>query len=379
MAGNPPHGAMSEARYGRLLYRLAGPADEADLRALLRAQPLPGWISLAFTREPDYFAAAPLEGERHAVIIARDRDTGALAGMFSRGVRPVYLNGEARWLPYLGQLRVAPAYRGGYHRLRHGFTLARQWLRAPDELPFELTSILADNRAARRLLTAGLPGMPRYAYLGEMVTLALTARRHRVPGNLETASPADLPSIAECLCRNHRRYQLAPLWQRAQLSGSGVYPAPEDFVVMRQGGRVAACAAIWDQRRVKQTLVCSYRRPVGLLRPLLNLAGPLLGLPRLPAEGMALRQAFVSHLAVDEDDPDALAALLRGLLAKAAARGLDQLLLGLITGHPWLALVQRQFRHLKYPSLLYLVHWPEQPPALEALDGRPLHLELAVL
>jgi hypothetical protein len=362
-----------------LLYRLAGSADEADLRALLRAQFLPGWVSLAFTREPDYFAGAALEGERHAVILARDRGTGALAGMFSRGVRPVYLNGEARWLPYLGQLRVAPAYRGGYHRLREGFRLARQWLYAPDELPFELTSILADNRSAQRLLTAELPGMPRYAPLGELVTLALAARRRRFPGRVEIASPGDLPGIAECLGRNHRRYQLAPVWQPAQLNGSGVYPGCEDFVVTRKGGRVEGCAALWDQRRFKQTLVCGYRWPLGRLRPLVNLGGPLLGLPRLPAVGMPLRQAFVSHLAVDEDDPDALAALLRGLLARAAARDLDQLLLGLVAGHPWLALVRRRFRHLEYRSLLYLVHWPEQVAALEVLDGRPLHLELAVL
>ena len=37
---------MREVVRGRLLYRLAGPADEADLRTLLRAHPLPGWVRL---------------------------------------------------------------------------------------------------------------------------------------------------------------------------------------------------------------------------------------------------------------------------------------------------------------------------------------------
>ncbi len=228
MAGTTPQGAvipaMRQTVHGRLLYRLAEPEDEADLRELLRAQPLPGWVSLAFTREPNYFAGAALEGERHAVILARDRDTGCLAGMFSRGVRRVYLNGESRWLPYLGQLRVASAHRGGYHRLRQGFELARQWLRAPDELPFELTSILADNRAARRLLTAGLPGMPRYAPLGELVTLASGGtsrsassgrgdrRSSRSAGHRGLSAPQSsaLPACASLATGAARRYRRLP-------------------------------------------------------------------------------------------------------------------------------------------------------------------------
>ncbi len=50
-----------------------------------------------------------------------------------------------------------------------------------------------------------------------------------------------------------------------------------------------------------------------------------------------------------------------------------------MAGHPWLELVRRRFRHLEYRSLLYLVHWPEEATALRFLDGRPLHLELAIL
>ena len=33
-------------------YQLATPADEADLRALLLDNAMPGWVSMALTREP---------------------------------------------------------------------------------------------------------------------------------------------------------------------------------------------------------------------------------------------------------------------------------------------------------------------------------------
>ena len=39
-------------------FDLATPADDAALRALLRAMPVPGTVTLAATREPAFFAAA---------------------------------------------------------------------------------------------------------------------------------------------------------------------------------------------------------------------------------------------------------------------------------------------------------------------------------
>ena len=42
--------------------RLAALTDEAALRRMLRENPMPGAISLTFEREPDYFAAAGVDG-----------------------------------------------------------------------------------------------------------------------------------------------------------------------------------------------------------------------------------------------------------------------------------------------------------------------------
>ena len=49
---------------------LATPADEADVRALLRNTVMPGAVRVAFTREPDYFAGEGLAGavDRKSVV-----------------------------------------------------------------------------------------------------------------------------------------------------------------------------------------------------------------------------------------------------------------------------------------------------------------------
>jgi len=366
-------GAQEIVRAG-LCYRLAGAADEAELRALLQP-PLPGWVALSFEREPHYFAAAASEGERHAVLLARELKSGRLAGYYSRAVRPAYINGERQWLGYLGQLRVAPAFRGGYHYIRHGFAAGRALLRRPDELPFDLTSILGDNHPARRLLTADLPGMPRYSPLSPLLTWVFRSRRGALPSGLVSGGEVGLAAIADCLQRNLRRAQCAPYWDPARLTQAGL--SADDFLVIQGGGQVTACAAVWDLRAVKQAVVRGYRPPIQQLRLLLNGIAPLLGLPRLPPLGSVLRQGYLSHLACDADDGSAAALLLRGARAQAARRGLDSLLLGTTPSHPLAPPLARQGRHLEYRSQLYLVHWPELPPPL--LDQRPLQVELATL
>ena len=66
---------------GPVRYAVAGCADEAELRQLLRSNATDGWIRLAFAREPDAFAAAAIMGRRHGYIIARDLRTHEPIGM----------------------------------------------------------------------------------------------------------------------------------------------------------------------------------------------------------------------------------------------------------------------------------------------------------
>ena len=50
---------------------VAEPEDDAGLRRLLRESVIPGAVRVAFTREPDYFAAAGLAGAGDVTIVAR--------------------------------------------------------------------------------------------------------------------------------------------------------------------------------------------------------------------------------------------------------------------------------------------------------------------
>jgi hypothetical protein len=363
---------------GNLRFAVADREDDADIRRLLRENPLGGWIRLSLEREPDAFAADFGLSRSHAFIVARDRDSGEAVGVCERSVRDAFVDGKVRRLPYLGALRVAPAYRHRIRVLQGGFAAIRALLNEPGDLPFALTSITADNDAARRVLCAGLPGLPTYRPVGELSTFAIRTADKATPPGIEQATPNDLTAIAVLLQRTYRPYQFAPVWHAAdlgQLIARGGLRA-EDFLIVRRGPGVRACLAVWDQRVAKQTVIRGYAPWLRRLRPLINLAAPPTSMPTLPAVGAPLRQVYLSHVAVEDDATDVFRSLLAAGLVMAHRRGFDLALTGFASEHPFVTLLKTRRASL-YRSLLHLVHWPDSPP-----PSIPLHLphpEIAVM
>jgi len=238
-------------------YSPADPGDDAELRAFLRDNPMPGWVSLSYEREPDFFLADTIEGDWTRTVVAREARSGRLVGMFGGARFDAYLNGRVSRLGYLGQLRVAKAYRGRLRHLRAGFEACRQLLHDARETPYYLTSILAENHAARRVLTAGIDGLPTYQEVAPFSTLVLSSRsfgrRPRAArSTIEFGSAEMLPEIVQCLQRNGTRFQFAPHWTEATLRSPRCRGlVPSDFIVARAGGEVVGCLALWDQRDCK--------------------------------------------------------------------------------------------------------------------------------
>lgn len=360
-------------------YAIAAAPDDADLRALLRDNPMAGWISLSLEREPSYFAASRLGAEHH-VIIARDTRTGAPQGMCALERRSAFLNGAPRPLGYLGELRLARGARGNARLVRDGFRAVRMLLHDPMRTPFYLTAIVEQNWAARRLLTAALTGFPTYRPLDVLNVMALRSARRRVAPGLSVAPAAadDMVRVAAFLGRELRRFQAAPVWDETGLRTLPALP-PAHFILAERDGEIAGCVALWDQRTLRQTVVRGYARPLSWARPLLNLIAPVTGLPPLPPVGTPLAHAFLSHLAVARDDPAVFVALVEAALDQAWSRGIDVVLVGVADAHPLAVPLKAAFRGRLYRSMLYLVYWDDGRAAADALDGRPMHVELALM
>lgn len=356
---------------------LARPGDDAELCRLLRDNPMRGEISLTWECAPPLVRAAPLAGAHHQFVVAREPACGRIVAMGTRSVRQLYVDGRPCRIGYLGQLRVDEGWRKRLKLYARGYALLRS-LRADDELSFDLTSIMEGNEPARRLLEAGLPGLPRYRPCARLVTVVAGLRvASRTPRNarvdIERGSPQLVGEIVDCLQRNLRRYQFAPYWSAADLCAPG--PEPGDFHLAVRSGRVIGCAACWDQRPFRQLVVSDYGRRLGRWRMALNAAAALAGLPRLPAPGEALGVAFLSHLAVDDDDPGVLLRLIDAARGDARQRGAAAVILGFAADNPMLAAVRDRLPHRSFDSVLYAVDWGGPG----AVDGAMVHVEVSIL
>jgi hypothetical protein len=369
----------------------ATPADDADMRRLLAASPVPGSVALTYEREPDYFLGCGTMGPFYQVGVCRHVPDGQLAGLSCRATRPMFVNGQIEEVGYLGQLRIAPEHQGR-GVLSGAFRTLRKW-HTDGRVAGYITTIIADNHVAEGVLVQRpRRHFPAYRPLAQVYSLALALarrpwlrRRGHTPETagvrISRGSDALLGEIVAFLNRCGAARQFFPAYSEADFRDSPLtldFDA-RDFVLARRDGAIVGVLGLWDQSRYKQTVVHDYRPTLRMLRPAYNLAAGLLGAQALPQPGEHLRYAYASFCCVDDDDPAVFAVLLWQVYQMAAARGYAYLLLGLTDADPLLA-VARRYPHLSYESRLYTVDWPDDPPGLyDRLDGRIPYIELAAL
>jgi len=222
--------------------------------------------------------------------------------------------------------------------------------------------------------------MPAYEFIGEFVTVLLPIESRASDHTEPEADALDFGELFECLDKHSRDYQFAPRWSGVELSAlQSLNLKADDFQAMRNSGRINACAALWDQRAFKQTVIRGYSPWLALARPAVNFAARILGTTRLPAVGSTLAHAFVSHLAVEPENSDALIALVSKLRMCAAGRRIEFLTLGFAANDPRLILLRRKFDCREYRSRIYVVRWPGLGGSASELDGCCLGPEVALL
>jgi hypothetical protein len=345
--------------------------DDAGLRQLMRESVIPGRVRVAFTREPDYFAADGLAGAEDVTVVSRWKNRVTGSGRCS--IYPLLRNGVRHRIGYLGVLRVAEHARASPRLLRDGYELLRQQVQSRADGFF--TSIASDNARARRVLElGGRLGLPAYRRLCDLVTLVAPVRqRTTVP-----VEPVSSDAFLDLLGQDARRFQLSLAWDATilqDLARHGV--SRRDCAVVRRAGKVVAGAAVWDQRAFRQTVVAGYERSLEIMRPIVNAMLVMRGQPLLPAPGTVLDQGVILGAAVP--DPRDWGALWRELEALASARGLSWLTIARDATDPELSILRRLTRGREYRTTLYEVAWSpsERWPLLDG--GRVFRPEVGLL
>ncbi len=357
-------------------YSQAGREDEPEIRLLLASSPMPGRLTIAFEREPDYFLGCPIMGPDYQVVLARNRGNKELAGIVYRGVSPRFVNGSVERVGYISQVRVAPKYQGYMLPLR---LLPR--VRELDKDGNRYYAVIAEQNATARdiFVDHARRSFPRAEEVGRLVTLAIVLRRPRRQGSCPVVrgSKQRLGSIVEMLNRAGAKKQLFP-----QYSAEDFVDSPrtlgfdiEDFVVFWSGDKVLGVMGLWDQSAFKQSRVRSYSGSLRALGPLYSAVLRLIGGKPLPRVGEHLHSAYAAFIVVDGNNPDIFKSLLRALYNLAVKREYAYLMLLLGENDPLLDVAVR-YPHIRYNSLLYTFSFRER---LKGLDGRIPYVEIAAL
>lgn len=320
------------------------PEDDAALRALLRASVVPGAVRVAFTREPRYAAGEGLAGGHDHTVVAR-RD-GALVGVGRCSILPLHRNGQVQRIGYLGELRVVPGTSRAVRLLRAGYTALAHAV-ASEKVEAFFTSITSDNDRARRVLEhGGRMGLPAYRPMASLVTLVAPLRRAARTTTSEAGNactPGEQEELLAFLDRQAQGVHLALSWRAARLQALAAHGVGlDDFVLIRRGGDIVGCGAIWDQRPFRQVVIDGYDRALQLARPLANVAMQLSARAPLPPPGSVLAQGALLGAVVVQ--PSDWAVLWPALQRQGVRRGLD-----------WLS-VARDARAPDLPTLRELLH-----------------------
>jgi hypothetical protein len=370
----------------RYEFQLATRADDAPLRAILAATPMPGNVSVSFRRDPSFFDAAVVDGAFHQVVVCRDHEEDRIVGFGCRSVRDRFVNGQPLAVGYLSSLRLLPEYRR-LGLVARGYAYLRS-LHRDGMTPFYLTTIAQGNERALSTLTTGRAGLPGYLFAGRYHTLVIpiSRRLHRFTCpdatlQIREATPFDRDALIAFLQSVGPARQFFPCLGPAdffEATSTFRNLTPGDVMLAFRRGRLVGTLGGWDQQGFRQSVVERYGRLLGWLRPLYNARAMIWGRPLLARVGEPLRCLMAAIPTVLEDDAVVFESLLKAVLARASGGCADYLLVGLHETDPLLRWARRLAAE-SYVTRLYLVCWEDGDSLRARLDDRPSYLELGFL
>jgi hypothetical protein len=364
---------------------IAGPADDARIRELVRREVMPGRVRLSMAREPYFSLGCAATGDDCRVVVARSATDGAIVGVACRSTRRVFLNGRETRIGYLGQLRLDHGYRGRW-LVSRGFARLAE-IHREDPVPAYLMSIVDGNEEATGVLIRGRrQSFPPFREAARYCTLALPTwwarRTPRGPEEILAATPDQVPELVCFLRREGARRHFFSAWTEQDIRA-----LPElglrldDIHIARRAGTIVGVIALWDQTAYKQLVVRGYSGWLRVAAAISSRGGRWLPRPIVPGVGEALRSVYASLVCLANDDAGVFGRLLRLAYTVARTRRFHYLVIGMDARDPLLD-TARAYPHISYPSRLYLARWPDDPhtePPHEPFDNRLSYVDVATL
>ncbi len=290
--------------------------DNDALIELIRRCPVRGPLHVALDRSPDYFAFLRMQGPRSQVFVAETLNGGIVGSMVL-----VESGGEA-WegsrVLRLADLRTDPSFR--HTRVAAALMEKYRSRLIQEGFAYGLVETLqnkAPPRKTQRLLGEQVEVWPEGRF--ELYQLPPLRPFSKPAGmRVRTAEIADIPALSDLLLSHYADTMGRPSfdeeWLLASLQQHNSFGLEHMWLAEDDRGKILACAGVWDQRQLRQTLTVRLGRFMRVFLRFLALIGFLWKVPPLPAPGRLLRFAHLRWPACARGQEKALGVLIRHLL-----------------------------------------------------------------
>ncbi len=298
-------------------YRLATYEDNQQLITLTASTGMAGETAIRIDRNPDFFSLLKMRGETK-VFIALDDDT--IIGSLCVTLQQVYVGGQVFPLQYIGDFKVAVAYRNQGIGLQLCNEMADYVISQGADLAF-LNASKGNTKPIS--FFKNRPNVPDFENIGLFNIHQFIGKKKKTfhPHYKIEVAAADEETIT-FLNSYYSKYEMGSVITKEKLAGNQV-------LAIRENDKLIAAMCLTDTMHVKQNVVTKLSWKMSYPLKIINATGRLLGISKMPMLNEPVRMMYIKYLAVNNREKQMVKLLINHARNIAYAKSYSFVSLGL--------------------------------------------------
>lgn len=335
-------------------------------------------INLKLDQSPDIWDSYSILGNNFDVLAVIDNDKNRIACACVLSQKRCYINGSVYEIGYLSNLKVGYQYRGSLAFARL-LRFINEYCKKTDADCW-LFSVFSDNMPVNELVKYKRMLLPKIVkfniYNSYIFKPGSLIFRNIIKKNIELrfATNADIPSIKDFIKKTAEKKDMIPDYSVEDIcNGTGLLKdfSIENLALAFNKEKIIGMMGLWDQSAYRSRSVESYSKKYRLLRPVINLAAKITGMPALPTAGNSINYKMICLKMIEDDNPD-IFKLLFNMLAQRETKN-TLLSVGFDQQHPFNSLFQKKC--IKLQNNLYLGYWQQNSGLIKSIRKDQIYIE----
>ena len=364
---------MTQKINSKYIYEFAAEKDGEEIASLLERKAFQGDVNICYAKRPNAYISISKDGEKNAIVIARNTQTQEIAGVGICIINEMYVSGEIVKVGYLCGLRTDENSTvnivKSYKMLKNFCSL--------NNVKYTYTTILKDNLYAQKMLTKKRKTVPAYIpHSKYVVNIIKKGLRTNPKYNFAQATEKDFSKLCDFIEHNGKSKNFFPHINKEKLKDSFFDFTYKDFYLLKnENNEILCCGILWKQWDYKQLIVKNYSTKYKIMKNLVNPFLSFFGYPKFPKENEIIKYSTLSFVLSKNDSPVYLEEFIK--YVSNITDDCDFFVYG-ATADTKEAQNVFKLSAVKYESFVYLVDW-NQENYYDDIRDKNLHIECGLL